>query len=198
MTLTEIRKFANDSIVEHNLHLCDWYFAFSTTKRSLGDCDYNRRRIRFSKSWLHLDEAEIKDTILHEIAHALAGMHDNHYGHGAKWKYWAVRVGARPSRTYKGEVRVPYAWEFIDTRTGEAIQGVRGYHRKPGIDVRVRVALGGIAFKRNSTPSQFIGIRNVKTGEKVVPAPTSVVAKLAQGCENPTMFRIEVGRKLAG
>src|SRR5262245_51513217 len=80
-----------------DLHgLSDWSFAYNRRKRRLGLCYYPRKRLELS---VHLvarnGDAEVRDTILHEIAHALTGPG---HGHDAAWKAACVRVGARPER----------------------------------------------------------------------------------------------------
>jgi predicted SprT family Zn-dependent metalloprotease len=45
------------------------------------------------------DEAEVVDTILHEIAHALTPGD----GHGPAWKAACLRIGAKPVRCYTDE-----------------------------------------------------------------------------------------------
>lgn len=50
------------------------------------------------------DRDEVLDTLLHEIAHALAGPLA---GHGPVWKAACVRVGARPERLAPPEVAMP-------------------------------------------------------------------------------------------
>ena len=49
------------------------------------------------------NEDNIKDTVLHEIAHAIAG---NHHHHDAVWKSCCIAVGCQPKRckhvTYMG------------------------------------------------------------------------------------------------
>ena len=40
---------------------------------------------------------KVKDTILHEIAHAIAGYSA---GHGQKWKDVCIQIGAKPERCY--------------------------------------------------------------------------------------------------
>jgi predicted SprT family Zn-dependent metalloprotease len=76
--------------------LTDWTFGFNRRKRSLGVCLYARRRIELS---VHLVSrngvAEVRDTLLHEIAHALVGPG---HGHDAVWKARCVEIGARPER----------------------------------------------------------------------------------------------------
>jgi predicted SprT family Zn-dependent metalloprotease len=50
-------------------------------------------------------EAEVRDTLLHEIAHALAGPLA---GHGLAWRELALKVGATPKRCYGAdEVQQP-------------------------------------------------------------------------------------------
>jgi predicted SprT family Zn-dependent metalloprotease len=45
-------------------------------------------------------EAEVRDALLHEIAHALAG---HHAGHGPVWRKIAHEVGAKPKCCYRAE-----------------------------------------------------------------------------------------------
>ncbi|MCY4261353.1 MAG: SprT-like domain-containing protein, partial [Rhodobacteraceae bacterium] len=76
----------------HGLH--GWTFCFSSTQRRLGKCNYKRQIIDVSLRHAVLDQtAEVTDTILHEIAHALAGPEA---GHGPVWKKIAVRLNALP------------------------------------------------------------------------------------------------------
>ncbi len=50
-------------------------------------------------------EAEVRDTLLHEIAHALTG---SRAGHGPAWQKVALAIGAKPRRCYSDEeVRQP-------------------------------------------------------------------------------------------
>jgi predicted SprT family Zn-dependent metalloprotease len=51
------------------------------------------------------DEAKVKDTILHEIAHALVGAG---HGHNHVWKRKCIEIGAKPERCYSSkEVETP-------------------------------------------------------------------------------------------
>jgi len=61
--------------------------------------------LRLSKRILSLlPREEVIDTILHEIAHFIAGVHN---GHNEAWRAACVRVGANPERTADigGDVR---------------------------------------------------------------------------------------------
>ena len=80
---------------EHGLGA--WTFAFLEAERRLGDCHFRDRVIRIGRAHaLDASDAEIRDTILHEIAHALAGPEARH---GPEWKATARRIGATPART---------------------------------------------------------------------------------------------------
>ena len=90
--LTSIAAMARGLMDEHGLDA--WTFAFLEAERRLGDCHFQDRVIRVGRAHaLDASEAEIRDTILHEIAHALAGPEARH---GARWKAIARRIGATP------------------------------------------------------------------------------------------------------
>jgi len=71
-----------------------WAFRFNRQKRTMGLCRYHEKLIELSLHFVDRnDEAAVRDTILHEIAHALAGARA---GHGPAWKKICVRLGAVP------------------------------------------------------------------------------------------------------
>jgi len=73
-----------------------WTFRFDRAKQRFGQCDYVNHVISLShRLTLINDEAQVEDTIRHEIAHALAGPKA---GHKQAWKEMAVLCGARPHR----------------------------------------------------------------------------------------------------
>lgn len=70
--------------------------------RALGVCYIVRQKIVINAEHVQIDSWEdIKDTVLHEVAHALAGVEKSRGGrnmaHGKLWKSWAKRLGAKPS-----------------------------------------------------------------------------------------------------
>ena len=90
---------------KHGLIAKGWSFSFDRAKRRFGVCKYASKHISLSRELTELnDEAQVTDTILHEIAHALAGSQAGHY---AKWRYTAMSIGAKPSRCYGEEVIKP-------------------------------------------------------------------------------------------
>ena len=90
--LASIAAMARGLMDEHGLGV--WTFAFLEAERRLGDCNYDQRVIRIGRAHaLDASDAEIRDTVLHEIAHALAGPEARH---GPLWKAIAKRIGATP------------------------------------------------------------------------------------------------------
>lgn len=79
-----------------------WTFAFDRAKRRAGLCNFSERRISVSRYLAEkFDEQEVKQVLLHEIAHALAGPSA---GHGPEWKRVAMQLGYVGGRTHDGEI----------------------------------------------------------------------------------------------
>lgn len=95
--LLRIEKWAHALIA---LHLDEsWSFGFDSAKRRLGACHYTSKRITVSRYLVPLlDDDEIHQTLLHEVAHAMAG---SQAGHGASWRRVARQLG------YVGDARHP-------------------------------------------------------------------------------------------
>lgn len=84
---------------EHGL--IGWKFKIDTrTHCRRGCCKYLSRTISVSEYYLASHDDMIRDTILHEIAHALVGPG---HGHDGVWKAKCKEIGARPERCKDGE-----------------------------------------------------------------------------------------------
>ena len=95
VNLYAARDMARSLIQQHGLS--DWRFAFDHARRRFGSCQPTRKLITLSRTLTFLNgEAEVRDTILHEIAHALTPG-DNH---GPAWRAACLRIGARPVRCF--------------------------------------------------------------------------------------------------
>jgi predicted SprT family Zn-dependent metalloprotease len=95
MNLHDARCLAHDLMHQHGL--AGWSFAFDRARRRFGLCQFRGKRITLSRPLTLLNtEDQVRDTILHEIAHALTPGD----GHGAKWKATCRRVGAKPKRCF--------------------------------------------------------------------------------------------------
>ncbi|MFS0866345.1 SprT-like domain-containing protein [Microbacterium sp. 179-B 1A2 NHS] len=103
--LLDVRREA-ESLLRR--HLDDsWSFAFDNAKRRAGACDYTRKRITLSRYLsARYDDATNRQTILHEIAHALAGPRT---GHGPEWLRVARALGYTGGVTHRGETATELA-----------------------------------------------------------------------------------------
>lgn len=92
MELKQLTENAARLMTEHGLG--EWTFGMTDAKRRLGVCKYRKKRIEISEYYARNNpDAAVLDTLLHEIAHALAGPEAKH---GPAWKAVAVRIGATP------------------------------------------------------------------------------------------------------
>jgi predicted SprT family Zn-dependent metalloprotease len=103
MNETTALKLARRLLDDHGLN--KWKVELDHAVRRFGCCHYHTRRITLSAPLIKLNRtSDVRDTILHEIAHALVGWQS---GHGAKWKAMAARIGARPRACYSDTVAEP-------------------------------------------------------------------------------------------
>jgi predicted SprT family Zn-dependent metalloprotease len=103
MKLQDAQDLANELMTKHSLfnQPLPWKFEFDNAVRRFGCCKHRSKRITLSKKLVELnDEAQVKDTILHEIAHALVGPK---HGHDRVWKQKALEIGCNGERCYSSE-----------------------------------------------------------------------------------------------
>ena len=82
-----------------------WRLRLDHARRRAGLCDYRNKTISLSRHYVrYADEAHIKDTLLHEIAHALVGPH---HGHDAVWRQQARKMGCSATRCHTLEFAAP-------------------------------------------------------------------------------------------
>lgn len=99
-------QLAHDLMRQHRLK--KWSFRYNRGKRTLGLCNYTSKRIELSRYFVaRNDEPAVRDTLLHEIAHALAG---EKAGHGPKWRAVCKRIGAIPERLDRTAVMPKGHW----------------------------------------------------------------------------------------
>jgi predicted SprT family Zn-dependent metalloprotease len=100
MELKQAEILANDLM--RQFLPSSWHLQWNNCKTIFGRCNLTKKIIFLSKPIVRLnDEATVKDTILHEIAHALV---EPGAGHGGRWQRMAIVVGCRPERCYDEEV----------------------------------------------------------------------------------------------
>jgi predicted SprT family Zn-dependent metalloprotease len=75
-----------------------WRFAFDHAKLRAGACHFGRRTISVALGYAQeADDGEIRDTLLHEIAHALVG---RQHHHDAVWQAKARELGCSAKRCH--------------------------------------------------------------------------------------------------
>jgi predicted SprT family Zn-dependent metalloprotease len=104
--LVRVRKWA-DALIALHLDPAEWSFGFDNAKTRAGLCSYTKKRITVSR---HLaaryEDDEIHQILLHEVAHALAGVKA---GHGPRWKAVAAGLGYTGKRLHDGEIATELA-----------------------------------------------------------------------------------------
>ncbi len=116
MTPARAEQLALELMGQHGLLEAGWVFKWSRGKRQLGCATICEKRHRHTGavertktiklSWYLValnHDGEVRETILHEIAHALAGL--NH-GHDRVWQDVCRRIGAKPERLAGEQVNV--------------------------------------------------------------------------------------------
>lgn len=125
MNLVEAQKLAVDLMKQHGLDT--WRFEFDRAKRRFGCCNHTYRRISLSADLVRINEVEkVRDTILHEIAHALVG---HKHGHNAVWQRKAIEIGCNGERCYSSEDTEIVAGKYI--ATCPKCNHVHTKHRRP-------------------------------------------------------------------
>jgi predicted SprT family Zn-dependent metalloprotease len=115
MKAADAKQLANQLMDEHldGGFYEGWKFAWSNRKRGYGHVNYTRKILYLSRPLTVLnDYDQVRDTILHEIAHVLAGPAANH---GPYWKRVARSLGAVPQACVDGAKLPP---TFIGTCPG--------------------------------------------------------------------------------
>lgn len=90
--------------------LSDWGFKFDNAKRRAGMCRHSTRTISLSIDLVRIrSDDNTRNTILHEIAHALVGPG---HGHDWVWKRKALEIGCDGQRCYT-DVKIEGKWVAV-------------------------------------------------------------------------------------
>lgn len=128
MDPTATKRLLDAKLAEHGLRALGWTGRIDSAVRRFGVCNYRERTISLSRHLAAINsDEETLDTILHEIAHALAGPD---CGHDERWRSVASRIGANPDGIHDAEEAssISGAYVLIHKDTGEVF---RNYHRQP-------------------------------------------------------------------
>jgi predicted SprT family Zn-dependent metalloprotease len=98
MDFQTAENLAKELLCQHHLDEKGWRFAFDRAKKRAGSCRYGQRLITVARDYTKaVDEEEFRNTVLHEIAHALAGPE---HGHDEVWKRTALSIGCDAQRCH--------------------------------------------------------------------------------------------------
>ena len=103
----DVARLARGLMAEHGLS--GWTFRLDRARRRAGLCRHDAREISLSVLLTALyDEADVREVVLHEIAHALVGAR---HGHNAVWRATARRIGSTGRRLVReGSPEVEGDW----------------------------------------------------------------------------------------
>ena len=108
-----------------------WSVGLDRARRRLGACHTGKKRITVSAHLMpSLPPEEVEDTFRHEIAHAIDHERRGRTNHDRVWKTLAVACGARPERTFKGDLpddSIEAAYRAVCPSCG----ATSGMHRQP-------------------------------------------------------------------
>ncbi len=128
MDIHDALQLAEELVFEHGLE--GWSVTFDRAKTRAGACRPARREIGLSIPLTRLHtEAEVRDTILHEVAHALVGVAHHH---DAVWRAKAREAAAREraASPRRRSASTAHGWAPVLPDTGSpATSGRRGSPR---------------------------------------------------------------------
>jgi predicted SprT family Zn-dependent metalloprotease len=97
MLLNDALILASDLLAVH-LSGSGWQFKLDNAKKRGGYCNYRSKTISISRHYVSACiTAEVRNMLLHEIAHALTGPGVHH---GPKWKQTALAIGCDARRLH--------------------------------------------------------------------------------------------------
>jgi len=107
----QIEVMANRMMKQHGL--ARWQFRWDHARNRCGACHFDNKTISLSTHFCRLNsEAEIEQTLLHEIAHALVGPD---HAHDQTWQDCARRIGARTHATNTTAAMPKHKWLLVCT-----------------------------------------------------------------------------------
>lgn len=108
VSLKDTQTIAETLLEAHGLAQQGWRFVFDNAKTRGGQCRHHDQVISMSRNLVTLwTEDQVREVMIHEIAHALVGPGQ---GHGRVWAAKMRELGAVPSSTHNFEtVRGRYA-----------------------------------------------------------------------------------------
>lgn len=121
MELKDAENIAINLMEEHGLIEQGWSFAFDRALYRLGLCRFDRKQITISKHFASAaNEYEVKQAVLHEIAHALLPVEAKH---GPAWQDKALEIGYMGSRLANNPF-APHRRKRMASKVSTSIEGL--------------------------------------------------------------------------
>lgn len=131
MDLFYAERQAKLLMAAHGLTDKGWRFEWDNAARRFGQCRYSTKTISMSRQLTkQRTEASVRNTMLHEIAHALTPG----AGHGYEWRMKAIAIGCDGKRCSDDKVEVEYKY-VAKCPNGHV---AKKYLRKPRTSARSR------------------------------------------------------------
>lgn len=106
------RELAASEMEWHGLTQQSWTVKYDHARARAGQCRHRAKVLSFSRNLIaRRSPAEMRNTLLHEIAHALAGPS---HGHDRTWRAHALQIGCNGQRCHKMEL-APRKWSYVCT-----------------------------------------------------------------------------------
>lgn len=103
MDQQDAQKLAHALFEEHAL--THWKFRFDSARNRLGACHFDECAVSLSRHLVALNGVDtVRETLLHEIAHALVGPG---HGHDATWQAMARKLGCSTQASADASVNLP-------------------------------------------------------------------------------------------
>lgn len=111
--------------------LLEWRLSLDNARRRAGACHPVQKRISLSRHHLRLnDYLVVKDTLLHEVAHAIVWEKYRQTGHGSRWKQTIQQLGGIAKATGQFETpTAPWVLVYLDANSGK-IRKLAERHRR--------------------------------------------------------------------
>lgn len=183
MELRDVKLLATELMAKHELS--GWRLSFDNAKMRAGACRSDRKEITLSRPLMTLyDVEQVTGTVLHEIAHALAGAG---HGHDRVWRRIAKRIGYTGGRCVPVDApQVDGPWEGVceaghRTTAHRRPVRVRSCLRcSPRFDVAARYHWTYLGRPAEMDPRYEAELARLRGGGPV-PAPAPVAALVAVG-----------------
>lgn len=186
MNVHRVLGIANEELERHGLAALGWRARLDHARRRFGQCRFRTRTISISAPLAELnDEARVRNTVLHEIAHALVGPA---HGHDYVWHQKAREIGCDGKSRYDSQVVVTPKGRFAATCSGcKQVFYKHRLSRSRGVCTKCYRALGRSheAFEKLQLKWVDTTLSSTVSGGKVLTGGVNM-AEQKEGVTTPT------------